>query len=270
MNVHDYNKYTLQTWYQKVYPSLTRSDRKSLQNTLCLISNYGDDFQNYRAKELRGIPNNVIYITCKFLKDIGYEIIVTREMSRYNLILTFCIQQKWKSCLEEVFSHIEFVPSKLFPKGQTVLEQVDIENSYHEILLSLQNGTGTSEITANVLKIESNLSYIAVINSSTVKGIITFNKKPLNKPSIICSICHGNFSFKNYSKSDKTDLSSGNQSEESAAPEKRELPAISFESEKLLPMFSPDPGCQQLEQFKFPSVCQLPLLSTIPKNRLLQ
>jgi hypothetical protein len=182
---------------------LSRSDAKSLSNTLSLIKDFGDEFQRYRNAKLRGIPNVVIYNVCKLLKKEGYQIIATREMSRYNIILTFCVQQNWRGYLDKVFERISFYSLKEFNKGQKYDgTAADVQRFYQELLMNLNNITNMNDLLSKIAGIEQNeASYIAIINTCELRAVMTFTKKPLNKVNNVFVLSNGKFRWSRSGKS---------------------------------------------------------------------
>ena len=213
-NLAVFNGLTLKMWQNKVFPKLSQADKNSLSNTVIQFTNLGNEFPNYRETRLRGVPNSVLFEVLKFLKKQGnFPILVTREMGRYNLILTFGVQQYWTNILEPLFRNITFISLKKVQKTKNIHEEKP-EIFFDQIMNSIETKS-TDEIIDKIVSYEEEmLSYIVLINTETVKAIMTFRKSPLNKLNVIYSKVNGIFSYTNNENNSKVGLSNDESGEE--------------------------------------------------------
>ena len=238
------NQYNLNTWFSKVNSKLSIPDKNSLLQTMRQIKDFGNDFPLYRETELRGVPNIVLFYTLQFLKKKAkMDFFVSREMSRYNIILTSIVQQFWKSQLEPIFKCIKFYSLKKVPQTTNKINLINPEQFYQELLLNLSSFTG-SKLIAHIIGYENTpLSYIATIQTDNIQAILTFKKSPLNKLDVVCSNINGVFQFSNSESPNKFDTSNDENSNEELIqmpPQYVVKPPSPLQNKLMLPLLSMD------------------------------
>ena len=156
--------------------SLNPGDARSLRRTVHSLTNFGNEFKNYRTVKLNKIPNTVIIGFCRVLQTIGYSVYLPREADRYNEIAIMCIQETWGLGLSEIFNSTVFTKIAFHP-GQSIYNADQVAKSYHEALNLLLNGVNFNDIIDYLHTNENSpITYAAVCKKDNLAVIVTYSK----------------------------------------------------------------------------------------------
>ena len=157
---------------------LSETDKRSLIRAVNGLTDFGNDFANYRSEFLSEVPNTVITGLCQVLKEAGFAVYLPREADRYNEISTLCLQETWNTCLHSIFEAAHFISLTHAPSIQPVSDSRSLSEIYLEALSMLKDESSNSEITTFLRERETaRITHIVFVNSPLLKIIATFEKR---------------------------------------------------------------------------------------------
>jgi hypothetical protein len=178
MNDREKNRQTILNMLKDRKRHLNETDRRSLSRTIAGLTNFGNDFANFRRKKLADVPNTVITGLCQVLKDIGIPVYLPREADRYNDISTLCIQETWDSHLKYIFELTKFINMNHISGSSIQKESIKTSEAYLSALSLLDQNMFETSVALYLQQHETtNITHIAFVRSPTLSIVSAFAKR---------------------------------------------------------------------------------------------
>ena len=178
MDVRRRNKEALEFMIERREQKLSETDHRSLVRTVRGLTNFGNEFQNYRSTYLAEVPNSIIIGFCLVLKEIGFNVYLPREADRYNDISTFCIQETWESELKRIFFGSAFICLNKIPIQKKEEANTSIENVYLCALQAAERRYSSSCVSLFLLQHEEiDITHMVLTIIDGLSLLVTFKKR---------------------------------------------------------------------------------------------